>query len=165
MALDIAMTILGVVAVGAGFVGCVLPVLPGPPVSFLGLILVSLAGGWDTYSTALLIVLAVASIVVTALDYVLPAVTSKRAGAGKPGVWGSVVGLLVGMIFFPPFGLIIGAFVGAVAAEAIFNRGKSNPWRAGLGVFAGTMLGTLLKLATSGVIAFYFVRGALQLYG
>jgi hypothetical protein len=165
MALDIAMTVLGVVAVGAGFVGCVLPVLPGPPVSFIGLILVSLAGGWDTYSTALLIVLAVASIVVTALDYVLPAVTSKRAGAGKPGVWGSVVGLLVGMIFFPPFGLIIGAFVGAVAAEAIFNRGKSNPWRAGLGVFAGTMLGTLLKLATSGVIAFYFVRGALQLYG
>lgn len=165
MALDIVMTVLGVVAVGAGFVGCVLPVLPGPPVSFLGLLLVSLAGGWDTYSTALLIVLAVASIVVTVLDYVLPAVTSKRAGAGKPGVWGSVVGLLVGMIFFPPFGLIIGAFVGAVAAEAIFNRGKSNPWRAGLGVFAGTMLGTLLKLATSGVIAFYFVRGAVQLYG
>jgi uncharacterized protein len=165
MVLDIAMTVLGVVVVGAGFVGCILPVLPGPPVSFLGLILVSLAGGWDTYSTALLIVLAVVSIVVTALDYILPAVTSKRAGAGKPGVWGSVIGLLVGMIFFPPFGLIIGAFVGAVLAEAIFNHGKSNPWRAGLGVFAGTMLGTLLKLATSGVIAFYFVRGAIGLYG
>lgn len=164
MALDILMTVLGAVAVGAGFVGCVLPVLPGPPVSFLALLLVSLSGGWDTYSTALLIILAVASIVVTILDYVLPAVTSKRAGAGKAGVWGSVVGLIVGMIFFPPFGLIIGAFVGAVLAEALFNRGKSNPWRAGLGVFAGTMLGTLLKLATSGVIAFYFFRGAVQLF-
>jgi len=164
MVLDIILTLLGAIAVGAGFVGCVLPVLPGPPVSFLALILVSLAGGWDSYSTALLIVLALASVIVTVLDYVLPALTSKRAGAGKPGVWGSVVGLIVGMIFFPPFGLIIGAFIGAVAGEALFNRGKSNPWRAGLGVFAGTMLGTILKLATSGVIAFYFFRGAVALF-
>jgi hypothetical protein len=164
MGLDIVMTVLGALAVGAGFVGCILPVLPGPPVSFLGLLLISLAGGWDTYAGWLLIVLAIVSILVTVLDYVLPAVTSKRAGAGKPGVWGSVVGLIVGMIFFPPFGLIIGAFVGAVAGEAIFNRGKSNPWRAGLGVFAGTMLGTLLKLAASGVIAFYYFRGAVSLF-
>lgn len=158
------MTVLGAVAVGAGVVGCILPVLPGPPVSFLGLVLISFAGGWDTYAAWLLVLLAVASIVVTVLDYVLPALTSKRAGAGKPGVWGSVAGLILGMIFFPPFGLIIGAFVGAVVAEAVFNRGKSNPWRAGIGVFVGTMLGTLLKLATSGVIAFYFFRGALGLF-
>jgi hypothetical protein len=164
MAGTIVMTVLGSVAVIVGLIGCIVPILPGPIVSYVALVLISIVAGWDLYSVATLVVLAVLAVGTTLLDSVLPAVSSKRAGAGRAGVWGSIIGMLIGTIFFPPFGMIIGAFVGAFAAELLFNRQNRAPLRAAVGVFKGTVLATLLKVLAAGIIGFYFVVGTVRAF-
>ncbi|GAI87090.1 unnamed protein product, partial [marine sediment metagenome] len=86
---------------------------------------------------------------------------SQKKGASKAGIWGSVIGMVAGIVFFPPFGVIIGTFVGAVLGELIFSNKPDSALKAGWGVFLGTMLGIALKLGVSGVIAFYFTRAVL----
>jgi len=145
----------------AGLVGCLLPVVPGPPLNFLALILLSLARGWEPFDATFLIVMAGVTVVVTVLDFVVPALGAKRFGATRAGVWGSVLGMIAGILFFPPFGMFIGAFVGAVAGELAAGREGPSALRAGWGVFMGTMLATALKLAASGVMCYYFVKALL----
>ena len=91
----------------------------------------------------------------------MPLFTAKKFGASKYGIWGSILGMIVGLIFLPPFGLLIGAFLGAVAAELIFNDDMKKSLKAGLGVFIGTILSIFIKLGTSGVMAFYFIKAVL----
>ncbi|MGM0674978.1 MAG: DUF456 domain-containing protein [Spirochaetota bacterium] len=164
MTLTILMTVLGSVAVIVGLIGCVVPVLPGPIVSYLALVLISLAGGWDLYSVATLIILAVLAVGTTVMDSALPAMSSRKAGAGRAGVWGSILGMLIGTIFFPPFGMIIGAFLGALVFEIVFNPENRAPLKAAMGVFKGTVLATLLKIVAAGIIGFYFVHGSVRAF-
>jgi len=99
------------------------------------------------------------TIVVTVLDYVVPAAGAKKFGASKFGFWGAVIGMLVGIIFFPPLGMIIGAFIGAIVGEMIVGKQTYDALKAGWGVFIGVMFGMLLKLIASGVMTFYFIKG------
>ncbi len=144
-----------------GIIGFVLPAIPGPPLSYAALILLSFIRRWQAFSPALLIILGVCTAAVTLLDFFLPVLASKRKGASKAGVWGSIIGMLAGMIFFPPFGMIVGTLAGAVIGELIFSKHRENALRAGWGVFLGTMLGIALKLAVSGAIAFYYTRAVI----
>jgi uncharacterized protein YqgC (DUF456 family) len=163
MVLNIAATAVGAVLVIGGLAGCIVPVLPGPPVTFAALLILSLAGGWTLYPVWLLILLALLAVAAAVFDSILPAAASRRAGAGKVGVWGSVVGMVIGTFLFPPFGTFIGAFLGALAGEILTFRENSRPLKAALGVFTGTMAATVVKLAVSGTIAVFFVRGAVAL--
>ena len=165
MAVQIIAAVAAAVAAIAGIVGCVVPVLPGPLLSFLALILLSLPAGFSLSSPTLLVILGVAASASLLLDNLLPAWSSRRAGASTAGVWGSVAGMLLGMIFFPPFGVIVGAFIGALAAEIILNPENRNPLQAAMWVFTGTLLGIVLKLAVSGTISVYFVVGLGRLFG
>jgi uncharacterized protein YqgC (DUF456 family) len=158
----VVLIILGFILLVLGIVGCVLPVIPGPPLAYLSLILMSIARRWQAFPPAVLIVLGVLAVAVTVLDNVLPILTSKRKGASKAGIWGSVIGMIAGMMFFPPFGMILGTFAGAIVGELAFNRHKENALKAAWGVFVGTLLGIGLKLGVSGAIAFFFVRGLLE---
>jgi len=152
------LVIIGFLLIIAGIVGCVLPIIPGPPLSYAGLILLSIARKWEAFSSGFLVTMGIITLVVTVLDYVMPLLTAKKYGASKFGIWGSVIGMIAGMIFFPPFGLFIGAFLGAVLGELVFSKNKKSSLKAGLGVFIGTILGIVYKLSVSGVIAFYFIR-------
>lgn len=163
VALSILMTVVGAVMLLIGFIGCVVPALPGPILAYVGLILISIPGSWALLPVWLLILLGALAIAATILDNVLPALSSKKAGAGRAGVWGSIAGMIVGS-FFTPIGTIVGAFVGALLGEMIFNRENKSPLKAALGVFKGTMLAILVKLTVTGVIALYFIRGAVRLY-
>lgn len=156
--------VLGVLLLLAGFAGCVLPILPGPPVSFGAILLIWGARSWEavTFGSTTVIVLGAAAVLVSIVDYITPALGAKRYGASRAGVWGSVLGMIAGMIWFPPFGLIAGAFVGALVGEALAGKQGSEAARAAWGVFMGTVVGILLKLAVSGVIAFYFFRELLS---
>ena len=144
----------------AGLVGCILPIIPGPPLSFAALIVLSFAQGWEPFSATFLIVMAGVTALVTVLDFVIPAMGARRYGATRAGVWGSVLGMIIGILFFPPLGMFIGAFAGAVAAEMAVERDGKDALRAGWGVFMGTMLATVLKLAASGAMLYYFVKAA-----
>ena len=158
------MTIIGAALLAVGFIGSIVPAIPGPILGYISIILVSIPTGFESLHIAVDIVLGVAALAVTVLDNILPAMSSKKAGAGKPGVWGSIVGMLVGSFVFPPFGVIIGAFAGALLGEIIFNRENKKPLKAALGVFRGTLFAILLKLSVVGITAYYFVRGAIRMF-
>jgi len=151
--------IIGSIFVLLGIAGCVLPILPGPVLSFLGLLLLALLKQFSPPLTpTLMIVMAILTLVVTIGDYIIPLWGAKRYGATKWGIWGSVAGMAIG-IFFSPFGMLLGAFIGAVAMEWLVQKERGKALKAGWGVFIGGLAGTALKLGVSGMMAYYYVRG------
>lgn len=149
---------IGFIFIVVGLIGCVVPGVPGPPFSFLALVILSIAKRWEPFSLNFLIIMALLTIVVTGFDYVIPAAGARKFGASKYGFWGAIIGMLIGIIFFPPLGMIIGAFVGAVIGETVIGKPSYEALKAGWGVFIGVMFGMLLKLIASGVMTFYFIK-------
>ena len=150
--------ILGLLVSIIGLAGCILPVVPGPPLSFAALILLSFAKDWQVFSPTFLWIMAAITILVTVLDYVVPAAGAKKYGASKLGIWGSIIGMFVGLIFFPPWGMLFGAFIGAVLGEFFAGKQGGEALKAGWGVFVGNMVGVGLKLAASAVMLFYYIK-------
>jgi uncharacterized protein YqgC (DUF456 family) len=155
--LDIILIVFGILFLVVGFIGCILPVIPGPPISYIGLLLLQFTDKYQ-FSTDFMIMWAVIAIGVTILDNVIPIWSTKRYGGSKKAIWGSVIGLLVGMFVFPPFGIIIGPFFGAVIGEVFDGKEGMDALRSGFGAFMGFLGGIILKLITSGLITFYFLK-------
>ena len=152
------LVVLGLLLVVAGFVGCILPILPGPPLSFIALLLLSFAKDWEPFSVTFFIVMGGLTILVTVLDYLVPAVGAKKYGATKFGIWGSIIGLFVGLFVFPPFGLFLGGFAGAVVGELFAGREGKEALRAGWGSFIGNLAGMGLKLGLCGTMLFFYIK-------
>lgn len=154
LALKIIAIILGII----GLVGCLLPVIPGPPLSWVGLLLLFVAGESDM-SSGFLIAWLVVTVVVTILDYVVPSWLTRKTGGSRAAARGTLVGLILGLIFFPPWGMIAGAFLGALVSEIVFNGSDlEKSLRPAFGSFLGFLLGTGLKLTASGVMLFYIFK-------
>ncbi len=147
-----------------GIAFCIIPGIPGPPIAYAGLLAISIAGGWDIYDISTLIILGFITVLTLILDSVLPIVSAKRAGAGKAGIWASILGMVIGMLFFSPLGSVIGAFVGALAGEMIFNKKNKKPLKSAFAIFTGTILATLLKISATGIIGYFMVKGIIMLY-
>jgi uncharacterized protein YqgC (DUF456 family) len=140
-----------------GLAGSILPILPGPPLSFIGLFLLALIKHFSPPLTlTFVIILAIVTILVIALDYIIPLLGAKRYGASKWGVWGSVLGMAIG-IFWSPFAMLLGAFIGAVLVEWLVGKEKGEALRACWGVVMGTLFATILRLGVSGMMTYYFV--------
>jgi uncharacterized protein YqgC (DUF456 family) len=92
------------------------------------------------------------------LDYVVPIVGAKKYGASKYGIWGSFIGMILGLFIFPPFGLIIGGFIGAISGELLAGKEGDDAVRAGIGVFLGNLFNIGLKLGVAGVMLFFYIK-------
>jgi len=154
--MDYFLLAVAIVLMIAGIAGCLLPVLPGPPLSYLGLVALHFTRFADV-SKNLFIILAIVAIVVTVIDYVVPIWGTRRFGGSKYGMRGATVGLIIGL-FLGPLGIIIGPFIGAVVGELIFKDDIKYALRAGFGSLLGFLTGIGLKLAASLLITFYFVK-------
>ena len=148
---------LGIILMITGIFGCVLPLLPGPPLNYIGLLLLHFTTGYQ-FSTRFLVIWGIVTVVVYALDYVIPVWGTKKFGGSKRGVWGSMIGLIAGMFFFPPFGIIIGPFAGAVIGELTAGKDSKAALKSGFGSFVGFLTGTILKLIASGMMTWYFAK-------
>jgi uncharacterized protein len=153
---DYILLISGIILMILGIIGCLVPVLPGPPLSFLGLILLHLSR-FGHFETSTLITLGAIAVVVTIMDYIVPVWGTKRFGGSKYGTKGATVGLIIGL-FLGPMGIIIGPLLGAFVGEMIFKDDFRYAARAGFGSLLGFLTGIGLKLAASFVITFYFVK-------
>ncbi|HET9487402.1 MAG TPA: DUF456 domain-containing protein [Chryseosolibacter sp.] len=154
--MDVLWLALGVILMLVGLAGCILPFLPGPPLCYIALLIQQLQSD-PPYTTKFLLIWAGITLLITALDYVIPIYGTKRFGGSKYGMWGCVVGL-VGGLWMGPLGLIIGPFVGAFVGELIGNAKSDHAMRAALGSFMGFLLGTLLKLIACFVMGWYFIQ-------
>ena len=152
------LVILAVICLLAGIAGCIVPVLPGPPLSYAALWLMKWSGTAD-FDGRFLLIWGIVAAIVTALDYLLPAWLSKRFGGSRYAATGSLVGLLAGMIFFPPIGPVAGAFIGAFAGELLYDGSDTGKaFKAACGAFVAFILGTGIKLGVSLTMGFYVVR-------
>lgn len=149
--MDIVLIVIAFLLVIIGIAGCILPALPGPPLAYGGLLLLYLTGQ-VTFSTAQLISWLVLIIILQVLDYLTPMLGSKYSGGSEYGNRGCIAGTLVGM-FFMPWGIIAGPFMGAVIGELLGGNDFPHALRAGIGSFIGFVFSVLLKL----FLCFYFL--------
>lgn len=134
-----------------GIIGAFLPILPGPITGWVGLLILhftdTIPQDWTFLGVTLFI-----AVLIYILDYIIPAIGTKKFGGSKYGMYGTSIGLLIGLIFFPPFGIIIGPFAGAFLGEMMFDsKDSSRALKAAFGSFIGFLFSTGLKFIT-GVI-------------
>lgn len=148
--------VLGIIMMLVGILGSILPLLPGPPLSYLALLVQQLRSD-PPFTAKFLWIWAAITVVVTALDYIVPLYGTRKYGGSKYGVWGSTIGLLAGF-WLGPFGIIIGPFIGAFVGELIASNNSEHALRAAWGSFVGFLFGTLLKLVVCLVMAWYLIK-------
>ncbi len=139
------------------FIGCIVPGLPGPPFGFLSLILLRLAEP-TIFTSDFLITMGAITVGVFLLDYVLPLLGAKMYNASKQGIWFSIIGMLIGIFFFPPFGIILGLLFGAILGELISGKAKTEALRVGIASFGFSLLAIIIKIFFTGVLSYYFVE-------
>ena len=145
-----------------GLLGSVLPALPGAPLSYIGLLLLLPCEGVEI-STASLWIYGILLAIVSILDYIAPVWLTNLSGGGKQATRGSMAGLIAGLFFFPPWGLIIGPFVGAFIGELMEGASKGKAFKVALMSFVGFLLTTGLKIVYSGVLLFAICAEAIHL--
>lgn len=153
--MDIALIILGVIALIIGLAGCIIPMLPGPPVAYVGLLFLHFTTRAELTNGQLLAGLA-AVIVVQVLDYLTPMLGTKYSGAGKSANWGSLIGTIVGL-FFLPWGILLGPFLGAMLGAMRDGKNNTQALKAGIGSLLGFLFGTVLKLVVCAWFAYLFI--------
>jgi len=143
--MDILLLILGFICMLTGILGSFLPVLPGPGISWVGIALLYFTSVVPADYWVLGITLCI-TIVLSILDYIIPAQGTKRFGGSKYGIWGTNIGLIIGIFSPIPFGFLIGPFVGAFVGELFFdasNHGRAL--KAATGSFVGFLASTFIQ--------------------
>ena len=128
-----------------GILGSFLPVLPGVPISWLGLLCFYLTPSIP-FNWTFIIITGVIAIGLYVLDYIIPAMGTKKFGGSKAGAWGTTIGLVIGIIAPIPFGILIGPFAGALIGELVFNKTQGKmAVKAAFGSFLGFLASTFIK--------------------
>ena len=163
--MEITLIIAAILLTAFGIIGSVAPVLPGPPLSYLGLVALHFAKEGGVFSVTFLVFWLVVTILVTALDYFMPVYATKKFGGTKYGVWGGAIGLVVGIFIFPPFGIILGPLFGAIAGDLIAGKQFENALKSGIGSFVGFMVATIVRLAVCITMAVFLIINLVKLVG
>ena len=159
--MDILLLFLGFILMLVGILGSFLPVLPGTPISWVGLLLLHLTKAVPDDWVFLGITLGVAILVFT-LDYVIPVWGTKKFGGSRWGMVGTTIGLLIAL-FFPIlgfFGIIIWPFIGALVGELINKADQKTALKAAFGSFLGFLTGTFLKFMVTVIYLGLFIYRA-----
>ena len=155
--MDILFLILGFLFVCLGIVGSFLPILPGPLTSWIGLLLLQLTKIIPVDWTFLGITLTI-SLLVWVLDYFIPAIGTKRFGGTRYGVYGTTIGLIIGLLSPIPFGMLLGAFFGAFFGELLYNSKDTNrALKASFGAFLGFLASATIKFSIATVYVILFL--------
>ena len=160
------MEILILIGIGSllllGIIGCFLPIIPGPPISYSGLLVFHFFSSYSIEENILWL-MAFVVIAVTLFDLWVQIYGVKKFGGTKRAVNGSIIGLILGVLFLPPFGLIIGPFLGAfLGAISEENSDTYKAIKIALGALAGFFVGVMFKISVS-VYIIYIIFQAIPL--
>ncbi|NQS76017.1 MAG: DUF456 domain-containing protein [Peptococcaceae bacterium] len=140
----------------AGLIGTVLPLLPGAPLIWLGMLLYGLIAGFDNLPWTFFLGQGLVVVLVFIVDYLAGAWGVHRYGGSREAIWGSVIGALLGLVLLGPFGLIFGPFLGAVAGELYLNNTLDKAFKVGVGTLVGFFGGLVIKLAIEVIMIMWF---------
>ncbi|HRP90874.1 MAG TPA: DUF456 domain-containing protein [Edaphocola sp.] len=154
--MEYVLIILGLLCCIVGIIGSVVPVLPGLPISWVGLLLIYFCKEMTFDYWFLGITLGV-TILMTILSYVIPAKGTKRYGGSRAGAIGTTIGLFAGLFF--PFGILLGPFLGAFIGEFFFNGSESKvalraAWGSFIGFLAGVFMNVMVALIFLGLFIY-----------
>lgn len=135
-----------------GLVGSIIPVLPGVPLSWFGLLALHFIPGVPMNYWFLGITLIVA-LLIYLLNLFIPAMGTKKYGGSKSGMIGATIGLIAGIIAPIPFGMIIGTFVGAFVGEIVNKSDSKSAIKAAYGSFLGLLASSFMEF----MVAFAFL--------
>jgi uncharacterized protein YqgC (DUF456 family) len=147
---------LGIILVLIGIAGSILPILPGPPIAYAGVLLQQLREH-SPFSSKFLWVWAGIVVVSLVLDYIIPAWGTRKFGGTRYGVWGCMLGFFLAF-WMGPWGIIIGPFMGAFAGEMIAGQDSKKSFRAAVGSFVGFLLGSLLKMTICFMLLYFVIK-------
>jgi uncharacterized protein YqgC (DUF456 family) len=157
-----ALLIIAAVLTVVGLVGNLIPAVPGTPLNFIAILTLHFVRGGDVFSTWLLVVLGILTAGSVFVDYALPLVAARRFGASAWGIWGSVLGMIVGLIFFAFIGMLVGMVAGAVIGELIAGKRSRDALRAGAATLVGNALAVVLRMGLSLAMTVIFFAGLLM---
>jgi uncharacterized protein YqgC (DUF456 family) len=146
-----------VIVMIVGLAGTILPMLPGIPLIYLGLIIYGVSTGWQAYSVNFMFFWGVVTILMVLLDYYAGAIGARKYGASSAGVWGSILGGILGIIFLGFIGIIVGPFLGAFVGELLSGKSRAHALRAGWGTFIGFVAGSLFKIVVGCIMIGNFI--------
>ncbi|NER09578.1 hypothetical protein SAMN06265375_101910 [Muriicola jejuensis] len=159
--MDIVLLVLGFILMLTGILGSILPVLPGTPVSWVGLLLLYLTSAvpFDWWFLGITLVIA---LVVFAMDYIIPAMGTRRFGGTRSGMIGTTLGLVVAIIFpvLGIFGIVFWPFLGAFLGELVNKADQKSALKAAFGSFIGFLTGTFLKFVVTVIFLGLFIAKA-----
>lgn len=160
--MEIFIAVIGALLVIIGLLGTFIPMLPGTPISYAGLLLLLLIPGC-TLTWKFFLIWGIIVVVLQVLNYFIPIWGVNKFGGTKYGQWGSVLGVIVGL-FAGPLGIIVGPFVGAVIGELIAGTNFSDSLRAGFGSFLGTFIGMVLGIIVAAILMFYYFKEVFSIF-
>lgn len=134
--MDILLYVLAGLCLLLGFAGCFLPVLPGPPMAYVGLLLLQATERFQ-FTVGQLVTWGILVVVAQVLDYVTPILGTKYSGGSRWGNWGCVIGTVAGIFLFAPWGILLGPFIGALIGELLGGKAFGEAMKAGVGAFIG----------------------------
>ena len=156
MSSNLLFSILAGILLAGGFVGCIVPVIPGAPLAWAGLLLAYFSD-YNDISVFCLVITAIVAIVISILDNFFPSIMTKKTGGSKYAVIGSTIGLFAGF-FIAPISLTVGAFLGALIGELIHSNGNfGTSLKAAFGAFLGFIVSTGLKMIVVAIFVMIFV--------
>ena len=154
--MDILLLIIAGLCIVAGIIGCIVPGLPGTPIAYAGLWIAQATDRVD-FGWKMLLIWGIVTVVVSVLDYFIPAWGTRRYGGTRYGVWGSIIGVFAG-IFLGLGGVIFGPLLGAFVGELIGGKEAREALKAGWGSFIGLLFGTIIKLICCGIMAVQLIQ-------
>ncbi len=153
--MDIALVIIGGLLLIVGLLGCVMPILIGPPLSFAGLLCLHFSK-YGHFTTDTLILLGILTLAATFLDNLFPVIAAKKFGGSDRAVTGSIIGMLAGIFVLPPAGMVAGAFLGALIGELTLGSKILPSLKASFGTFLGFIAGVIFKVLCCGFMLFFY---------
>jgi uncharacterized protein len=152
MAYEITIITICIIFIIGGIIGCLIPTIPGPPVAYTAMLIAHFASERIQFSKLTLIIIGIFTALTFIIDFIFPIFGAKLYGVSKKGLACPLVGMLIGLIFFPPLGAIIGALLGAIFGELAAGKKDSQALKAGIVVFIGSMLSILFQLTVATTI-------------
>ncbi|MFC1566046.1 DUF456 domain-containing protein [Candidatus Neomarinimicrobiota bacterium] len=154
--MDILLITISALLILIGILGSIVPILPGPPIAFGGLLLVQFTSK-HPFSVEFLIIFGLLAIFFAIIDNILPIYATKKFNGSKKGIWGSAIGLTIGLFFFPPLGIIVGPMAGAFIGEIVDGKSAEKAVKPAFGSFIGFLSSIFLRFTLSVVMAYYFI--------